>query len=485
MKSYYTVLAFLPILVLLVISVGKGVKAGVLVSLVVTVLLFFLWKGTVSAFFASLIVALTGTITILMIVAGAIFLYTVMKEKGFIARITRSLEGIHPDKNFRFCFLALFMTMFFESVAGFGTPGAIIPLILVSMGYSPVLSISVVLLVNGICAISGAIGTPVSAGLATPLALDVAAIPKIYFYSASAIFLAATVVFFFIRRFMIAEGHNTSSGSAWIMLFFLTIPLLLLSAVLQELIGLISAVIMALCSFLLLFKNRRIDGSPWLPYVMLIVLLLLPRIFSGLAEFLEYRVTFENLMGTSISASLQPLKSPLIPFLITGVFALFLVRNFRVDLKPVGSGIGNVFIILFPSLVITQLMLNSGGTFPSMVETIAAVFVKSGDFYPLFSPLTGVLGAFISGSTTVSNIIFGSAQLATAEDLSLNPLLILGLQNSGASLGNAICLFNIIAAAAVAGVNDYRSLLKMNLLPVILGALACSLVGYFFILTGL
>ncbi|MFW5760996.1 MAG: L-lactate permease, partial [Cyclobacteriaceae bacterium] len=109
---------------------------------------------------------------------------------------------------------------------------------------------------------------------------------------------------------------------------------------------------------------------------------------------------------------------------------------------------------------------------------IAAVFVQSGYAYPVFSPLIGVIGSFITGSTTVSNVIFGPVQYNAALSLALQPEIILGLQLAGASLGNAVCLFNIIAAAAVAGINDFNAILKINLLPVILASLVISAVGF-------
>ena len=137
-----------------------------------------------------------------------------------------------------------------------------------------------------------------------------------------------------------------------------------------------------------------------------------------------------------------------------------------------------VFLILFPSLVITRLMLASGTSMPSMVEALAAVFVASGGAYPVLSPLIGVLGAFITGSTSVSNIIFGPVQYNAARDLQISAEVVLALQLAGASPGNAICLFNIIAASAVAGVENYSDILKKNMLPILGATAVVSLPGY-------
>jgi lactate permease len=60
--------------------------------------------------------------------------------------------------------------------------------------------------------------------------------------------------------------------------------------------------------------------------------------------------------------------------------------------------------------------------------------------------------------------------------------IILALQLTGASLGNAICLFNIIVAAAIAGVDNYAAILHKNILPVASAAIAIALCGILLIL---
>jgi lactate permease len=111
------------------------------------------------------------------------------------------------------------------------------------------------------------------------------------------------------------------------------------------------------------------------------------------------------------------------------------------------------------------MMLLSDSVRPSMVDHIAIIFSLMGNLYIAFAPFIGISGAFITGSTTVSNIIFGPSQLETARTLNLETGLILSLQHAGASIGNAICLFNIIAAAAVVGLKTYKEILSNNLIP--------------------
>jgi lactate permease len=335
------------------------------------------------------------------------------------------------------------------------------------------------LLFDGLLAISGAIGTPVTAGLAAPLGLSIPQEQSIYFIASIFMLFAGVVLLLFINKDLNNIDREAKWGS-WKLLLSLFIPFVAISYFLQDISGVIASAILGIISYFVLFTNRKINWNPWLPYGVLILILLLPKIIPLLSDLISWEISFKDIFGSSVSASLKPLKSPLIPFAITSIFALTISNVRKLNLKPVFSSSTKVFMILFPSLAITQLMLNSGTSMPSMVETIAGLFARSGDFYPLASPFIGVLGTFITGSTTVSNIIFGSVQYNTASQLSLSTELILALQLGGASLGNAVCLFNIIAAAAVAQVTDYTAILKRNLLPVITAALIIAILGFLF-----
>lgn len=465
MDTFYQLLSFLPILSLLVLSLRIGVKGAVMLSLLITSAIFFISGSTPAIFAAALIAALANTLSILMIIFGAVFLYQVMDQNGFIQKIQSSLESIHPDRSFRFFFLALFLTAFFESVAGFGTPGAIVPLLLVALGYSPVLSIATVLLLDGCFAMSGALGTPMIAGLELPLGLSAESISRTYGIAAGAVSLSGLIGLAFIYRALAREQEEKPNPRGWILYLALLIPYAATISVFHELSGLLAPLAMAIFAYLFFFQDKRLQWKTWLPYHLLVLLLLLPKIIPPFATFLTWKWEVTSLFGTAVSASLQPLRSPLVPFLLAGCFALALSRAPKLNFQPVLSKTVAVFIILFPSLAITQLMIHSGGELPSMVDSIALVFAKAGQAYPLFSPMIGIIGTFLTGSTTVSNVIFGPVQMQAAQSLEFPLEVILGLQLAGASIGNAVCLFNIIAAAAVVGLPNYAPVLKKNLPP--------------------
>ena len=57
--------------------------------------------------------------------------------------------------------------------------------------------------------------------------------------------------------------------------------------------------------------------------------------------------------------------------------------------------------------------------------------------FPVFSPYIGVLGTFMTGSNTNSNVMFGALQLETANALGIGAVTIASAQSIGGALGSA------------------------------------------------
>ena len=97
--------------------------------------------------------------------------------------------------------------------------------------------------------------------------------------------------------------------------------------------------------------------------------------------------------------------------------------------------ISGAALALFAGFAMVQLMLHShinNNGLPSMITVMAETMARTaGGLYVFVSPFIGVLGAFISGSNTVSNILFSSLQFETAALLKLPELLIITLQVVG------------------------------------------------------
>ena len=104
---------------------------------------------------------------------------------------------------------------------------------------------------------------------------------------------------------------------------------------------------------------------------------------------------------------------------------------------------------------------------PGMLTLISQTLVNLfGTAFPMLSPVLGVIGAFVSGSCTVSGILFGPLQYETALALKLSASSILGLQMAGGAIGNMICIHNVVAVSSTAGVTGKEgAIIRKNLLP--------------------
>ena len=116
---------------------------------------------------------------------------------------------------------------------------------------------------------------------------------------------------------------------------------------------------------------------------------------------------------------------------------------------------------------LVQLMLNSrnntSGMDSMLTEMALATANFSGNSYPFFSILIGMLGSFMSGSATVSNMLFMSFQYETASILGFPELLILSMQGIGSGIVNMISVNNIVAVAATVGcLGDEGKMIRTN-----------------------
>jgi lactate permease len=105
------------------------------------------------------------------------------------------------------------------------------------------------------------------------------------------------------------------------------------------------------------------------------------------------------------------------------------------------------------------------------------------------STLVGSLGSFMAGSNTVSNMLFGLFQYSVAENLEISRVVVVGIQNVGAALGNMICVHNVIAACATVGLIGVEGvLIKRNLIPMSFAAIIVGIIGLilvYFVVPGL
>jgi lactate permease len=101
------------------------------------------------------------------------------------------------------------------------------------------------------------------------------------------------------------------------------------------------------------------------------------------------------------------------------------------------------------SLLTIAAMLALGFTtrYSGLDATLGLAFAGTGVLYPYFGTMLGWLGVALTGSDTSSNVLFGSLQRITAEQLGLSPVLMAAANSSGGVMGKMIDAQSIVVAS--------------------------------------
>ena len=146
-----------------------------------------------------------------------------------------------------------------------------------------------------------------------------------------------------------------------------------------------------------------------------------------------------------------------------------------------------VAIALGFAIALSQVMILSGNNplhMDSMLISMAkGVVALTGQAYLLVAPFVGVLGAYMAGSNTVSDIMFSGFQYETASILKVSHTIILAEQVVGGAIGNMICVHNVVAVAATVGIiGKEGAIIRRNLMPMFLYSIAAGIIGTILIL---
>jgi len=91
------------------------------------------------------------------------------------------------------------------------------------------------------------------------------------------------------------------------------------------------------------------------------------------------------------------------------------------------------------------------GNASGMTTAMGTALASTGALFPIFSPVLGWLGVFMTGSDTSSNAIFGKLQTVSAEAVGVSPILAVAANSSGGVTGKMISPQSIAVACAATG----------------------------------
>jgi lactate permease len=536
-------LAAAPIIVVLALMVGRRWAAsraglvGAALALVIAVTAFGFARDTPAG--TTTVGALGGTfgeaaftaVTILWIVLPALAIHHLQVATGATDRLRIALAGLAADPRLLALLIGWFFALFVEGAAGFGASVALAAPFLVGVGYRPLDAVVVAMLGHAIGVSFGAIGTPIVPQVAaTGLAGgDIAAATASLHLLAGWLLLA--VMMLVASRATARPARGTIWGwTALAGVAFLGPYWLIATYVGPELPTLGGALIGAgIFVVALRLAGRRGDpdllppdlplppGAPMIersagtvaqvpprpgpdgaadasapaaasgadllragaPYLVLILLVLVTRLVPAVGEPLAAVQLTWTLPG-GFAGSFSPLTHPgtllAAAFLLGALLQRVGAPAVQRALGTTVAQLGGVAIALVAMLSLARIMVHAGMT-QSLAEAAAGA---AGGAWPVLAPMVGVLGTFVTGSATASNVLFTDLQVATADALDLPLLPMVGAQGYGAAIGNVVCPHNIVAAGATVGITGGEGdVLRRTLLP----ALGYAIVGGLIVLS--
>ena len=521
-------IAFLPILATLVLMMvfNWPAKRCLMISwamaFVIGVVFFNVELGALAAGSAY---GMLSAIEVIIIITGAILVMNTLKASGATAAINRGFMNICPDKRVQACIIGFSFCSFIEAAAGFGTPAALAGPLLVSLGFPPMAAAMATLIFDSTAVSFGAVGTPVSTGLAMlGLGGDAQFVADFGFWTAvphavMGTFLPLIVLMMITKFFSHDKSIKPALEAAPFALFSglsFAIPLVVITkfvgyefaSLLGALISIAVSVVAAKAGFLVPKKHwdfgdpetwdyewqatRRVSPiaesdmsvlKAWIPYVLIAGILVVTRIpqlgIKGmLTSGLPFVVGIQNLFGfENLDWNLKWAYLPGTVFILVALVTNLLHgmngEKIKQSWKDTINQVSGAAVALLFGLALVEVMKYKNADGVSMMVSMANALANLGDsLYVVIAPFIGVLGAFVSGSATVSMTLFANLQYDTATALDLPAVLIVSMQCVGAAIGNMVCINNAVAASATIGTSGREGkLIKMNAIPMVIYSL--------------
>jgi lactate permease len=503
-----TIFAAIPIVVLLGTLAFFRMKAhysailGLVTALLIAVGIFHMpvKMASITAIYG----ACYGLFPIGWIILNVIFLYRMTLETGRFKVLQESMTGITQDTRLQLLLIAFSFGAFFEGASGFGTPVAVTAALLIGLGFKPLQASGLSLIANTAPVAYGALGTPIIALAAVTGFSEItlgAQVGRIL------PFFSVLVPFWLVWAYAGYKGMKEIWPAVAIAGVTFAVPQFLVSNFHGPwLTDIIAAIVSMLCliAFLKVWQPKTIWGHhghqegeqrearghhgysrgevvrAWLPWLVLMVCVFCWGTFTGKKVMNTPEKVFSSMSTWSTPPS--KITNPQIP--VTGLNKLS-QRMPPVVAKPTpeaavfgfnwlsATGSGILFAAVISgfimglsltrivaiwwqtlwhvrfSLMTIAAMLSLGilTRYSGVDATMGLAFARTGVMYPFFGTLLGWLGVALTGSDTSSNVLFGSLQKISAQQIGLSPILMGAANSAGGVMGKMIDAQSIVVAS--------------------------------------
>jgi lactate permease len=503
------ILALAPVLTLLILMVGfaqNGSRAGIAACVVAILVGALRFGGGVSLISVALAKSLLLAADVLFIVWMALFFYNVTSKAGTIQRIGQSLPRLTSDRAMQSLLISWVFVSLLQGVGGYGVPIAVVAPLLVGLGYTAMQSVIMASLGHGWAVTFGSLGTSFVALMnVTQLPGEVLAPDAALMLGIVCLISGALVAYvsagwgglFRSLPAILIIGATMGITQWWVV----THGMWVLGSTSGALAGAVVGVLLALSPL----YHRQVEIVPQpeeaaptrsLPLALMAYVILLTLAFGiNLVPFLEnlfnlVKITIQfpvvsTALGWEVPAeagrSISIFGHPGAILFYAGILSFLLYQRagyyekgaFKSIWQSVSKSALTSTISILALVAMSSVMSHTGMT-QIIARGISETFDRS--IFPLFAPFIGTLGAFMTGTNTTSNVVFGALQQEAAELLGLSVTVILAGQTAGASVGSILAPAKVIVGCSTVGLSGkegpvIRQMLFLGLIPVIFIAL--------------
>jgi lactate permease len=431
---------------------------GALGAVIIVLVSKFLFSSESNAVYYELSNAMIILTELILLIFGAYLFYNTLSVHKHFIPFTESVFTISSRISLAII-LCFFMGSFMEGIAGFGIPALLITPLMLTVGFKPVTAIVLPLAANTTAVLFGALGTPLRIGLGINEPDEVVTITII-------LNALPALVLPFMLTYLLSKTEQLKINwkKEWKILlgagFCFYIPFAVTAMFSIEFPSVVAGLAgLLVFAFVFVPTNEKIAGRIWWntfsPYLLFIALLLS-------CKFVSQDTVIYFASGMKQVALFQPG----IVFIVASIGVFFVLNkkhlenNFLslVKVSLIKIGLPAVTILLLISF--TQLIAKP------LSEHVSALTASMNHSWQIMAqPLIGISGSFITGSATMSNLLFAGSLSTLA--LGQQPLF-MSLLHTGSAIGNAISLQNIIMVKSVIPENISESRILKFSLPVVL-----------------
>lgn len=512
--ALHWVLALLPIVALLVFLVPlrwRAPEAGPMAMFTAAVVALLAFKTPWSTLAVAGAKGVWDAIFILYVIWPALLLYQITKQAGAYDALRHGIATFSRNELFIILALSWVFASFLQGIAGFGAPVAVVVPLLITVGVRPIYAVAMGVVAHAWARFFGTLGVGWLATLQVASLQDVARAA----YESALLLLIPTYLggLFVVWLY----GRWPAVRHAWPLVLILGSILgvgQLLAAFISPELSTFLAAAVALLALYPLSRWRRfgepVQGIPvrpammersleeqrqeapvmslavsFLPYAILTAVtlgaLLIPALNAALRQ-VQLGLPFpavETGFGvhndaTASYAPISLLTHPGMMLLVTAaiVWAVYRAGGYygawaqRHQTESIWSALlidavpASVPVIAF---LVTSRILDHSGQSLTLAYGIAAISPPL--VYAGIASVIGALGAFMTSSSTASNVLFGGVQSSVAQLHGLSRETIIAAQAGGSAYGNAIAPANVVLGTSVAGVKGQEGAVLRQTMP--------------------